>query len=143
MIEGRLWELLDAVRRRAGPAFTGIGVVVASDVTSLPIAPLRQGVPDFGDRSVVDVLASISVHDCDLHDGFHVLSPVLRIELFSQYLAPPVRPISRTPSSTAGGARYMTALLASSLPDVVATGLATADQPPIVFLDGAEVAAPR
>lgn len=144
MLEERLRELLDEVRRRAGPDFSGIGVVVASGTATLPIVPLRPNAPVLIDRPVVEVLAAISVRSSDLHDGFHVLSPILGLELVAQYFAPPVRPVLYpSPGAAIGGARYMTALLGSMLPEVIATGLATVERPSTVFRDGVVVAARR
>lgn len=143
MLEERLRELLNEVRRRAGPDFSGIGVVVASETATLPIVSLRPNAPAFIGRPVVDVLAAISVRSSDLHDGFHVLSPILGLELVAQYFAPPVRSVSYPLRPSVGGARYMTALLGSMLPGVIATGLATVEQASTVFRDGVVVAAHR
>lgn len=143
IIEERLRDLLHKVRLRAGAAFTGIGVVVASDLSDMPILPLRRSVTDFVDRSTEDVLAAMSVKESELHDGFHILSPSLRIELVAQYFAPPVS-ISMLPTlPQTGGARYMTALLGSRLPGVLATGVATIESKPTIFAGGLEVPSRR
>ncbi|MDB5712865.1 MAG: hypothetical protein JWO15_262 [Sphingomonadales bacterium] len=134
----RLHDLLEDVRTRAGPTFTGIGVIVATDLKSLPIAPLRaDSRPDFG-RSLAETLAEISLPASDLHDGFHVLSPEFELELVSQYFGPPVHCVPTLRPDRRSGARYMAALLGSALPGVLATGVATLGQGVTIFRDGLE-----
>jgi hypothetical protein len=89
---------------------------------------------------VVDFLAEISRPDNDFHDGFHVLSPAFEIQLVSQYFAPPVIDTPVLPSVRRPGARYMTALLGSKVPGVLATGVATIGQGIVLFANGAETA---
>lgn len=139
-VEQVLRRMLGDVRRRAGVEFSGVGVIVASDLATLPVAPLRPDRHEFGDRSAIALLASFSVRESDLHDGFHVLDEALRLRMVSQYFSPPIGSI-RPPPPTSGGARWMAALLGSCLPGVVVTGLVTPDRDPTVFRNGAEVAA--
>lgn len=138
MIGARLNELLVNVCCRAGPGFTGIGIIVASDRSNLPIAPLRAcSIPQFH-VPLAEFLAGISVPEHDLHDGFHVLSPSFELVCVSQYFAPPVVGTPVLPAARRPGARYMAALLGSKLPGVLATGVATQAHGIALFTNGIE-----
>ncbi len=135
----QLADFLLQVQRRAGSSFVGVGVIVTLDPSLLPIASLR---PDLAVRNAgppVEVLAALSVGTSELHDGFHVLLPDYSIVRVAQYFGPPVGDPPPLPHGRLLGARYMTALLGSRLPSVIATGIATVDQGVTVFVDGREV----
>jgi len=139
MISKQLADFLLQVQYHAGSSFVGVGVIVTSDASALPIASLR---PDLAFRNVgqpVEVLAALSVATSELHDGFHVLLPDYSIVRVAQYFGPPVGDPPLLPHGRALGARYMTALLGSRLPSVIATGIATVNQGVTVFVGGREV----
>lgn len=135
----RLEALLEEVARRAGSNFTGVGVIIASDPSQLPIAPLR---PEFRIPSgwePVEALTAMSLPTNELHDGFHILSPDFQVTHVSQYFAPPVDRSALLPTGRQPGARYMAALLGSKLPGVLATGVATHGQGVAIFSAGKEL----
>ena len=139
MLIAQLHALLTEVRDVAGTNFTGVGVLVTSDPGGLPIAPLGiNGEHGIG-GAARDVLAAVSRVGSRQHDGFHVLSPDLRILLLSQYFAAPILPGVVLDSSRSGGARYATALFGSAVPGVLATGVATTNYGVAVFDGGIEV----
>lgn len=136
-----LRELLEDVRRGAGHSFSGIGVVVSNDPDGLPIVPLRPlaTTPNFG--STREMLIAISNGAHELHDGFHIMSSGLRIVRFSQYFSPSIVPgLAADPSHRRGG-RYMAAMFGSTLRNVVASGVASANYGVAVFEGGREVGA--
>src|ERR1700758_1585274 len=85
----RLLAFLRAVRERAGPTFTGIGVLVSEAPELLPLVPLRATSKPPLDGAPEDVLAAISRSESEYHDGFHVLSSDFRLLLVSQFFSPP------------------------------------------------------
>lgn len=136
-----LRELLDDVRRHAGQSFSGVGVLVSGDITGLPIVPLKPLTPAPHSDSTRETLVTISDEAHDLHDGFHILTPDLELIKLAQYFSPPiVRRINTDPQRHLGG-RYMAALFGSALPQVLASGIASANYGVAVFEHGREVPA--
>lgn len=134
-----LRELLDDVRRGARHSFSGTGVLVSADPGGLPIVPLRPVAPLPAFGSTREILIAISDGTHELHDGFHVVTPDLRIIRFSQYFSPAIVPgLTADPARRRGG-RYMAALFGSTLRDVIASGVASADYGVAVFEGGREV----
>lgn len=135
----KLYELLLNVRSSAGTSFSGTGLLIAADPAVLPIVPLRPRVELDPTKSIRDALVEISNINGEFHDGFHVLSPQLQITRISQYFSPPIvfglggDPVRRL------GARYMAALFGSTLPSILATGVASAGYGVVVFEHGREV----
>jgi len=141
MTTSQLHSLLRAVRNQAGRSFSGVGLLVSTASDNLPICPLRpnQVVPDGG--STLDILASISQQTSDLHDGFHLLSPKLHLMLVSLYFSPPIAHEITFDSRRGIGERYMAALFGSTLPSIIATGVASPRYGIAVFHRGKEVSA--
>ena len=141
MLTARLHRLLRAVRDEAGKSFSGVGLLVSTGPDDLPILPLRpaQVLPD--KRPTLELLVAISRHSSELHDGFHVLSPEFDVLLVSLYFSPPiVAGINTDPARRIGG-RYMAALFGSTLPSVIATGVASPHYGVAVFHRGKEISA--
>ena len=139
MLIARLHALLLNVRELGGVDFAGAGVMVASDPRGLPIASLRTDCAWSVNDSALETLTAISRAGSRYHDGFHVLSPDLRIVLLSQYLAAPILQGVVLEGSRGGGARYAAALFGSAVPGVLATGVATSTYGVAVFQTGAEI----
>ena len=139
MLIARLHALLVSVRELGGVDFAGVGVIVASDPGGLPIASLRTDCARSVDGSALEMLAAVSRGDSRYHDGFHVLSPDLRVVLLSQYLAAPILQGAVLGGFRGGGARYAAALFGSAVPGVLATGVATSTYGVAVFQTGAEM----
>lgn len=137
-----LRELLEDVRRGAGPSFSGIGILVSNDPSGLPIVPLRPlaAPPIFG--TTRDILIAISDESHELHDGFHIVTPDLRIVRFSQYFSPAIVPGLTADPIRGRGGRYMAAMFGSTLRNVLASGVASANYGVAVFEGGREVRAP-
>lgn len=139
MLIARLHGLLTEVSELAGADFAGVGVIVASDLSCLPIAPLGTEGEHGAGGGALQALANVSRLGSRYHDGFHVLLPDLSIVLLSQYLAAPILRGAVLGGSRGGGARYAAALFGSAVPGVLATGVATAAYGVAVFKAGAEV----
>ncbi len=134
-----LLGLLVEVDTRADVNFSGTGVIVSASPDSLPILPLRL-ISDPGEvADVADMLATISNPAHEHHDGFHVLSPELRILRLGQYFSPPIIRDAFINRSRRFGGRYVAALFGSAIPGVVATGVASRDFGIAIFREGKEV----
>jgi hypothetical protein len=136
MVIARLHDMLSEVRRRTDAAFSGVGVIVSSDPSCLPILSLTPARAIAPGVAAVDLLTEVSSLASPYHDGFHVLSPTLDVILLSQFFAPIIRPGASLDRRVGAGARYAAAMLGSSMPGVIATGLATSANGVAVFHDG-------
>ncbi len=139
MLIARLHSLLRDVQHAGGEFFSGVGVLVSTAPDELPIVSLRAGgvLPD--GRSTLDLLVSISRWTNEFHDGFHILSPSLRVSQVSVYFSPPIVPgLTADPMRRLGG-RYWAAMFGSALPEVLASGVASAAYGVAVFENGREV----
>jgi hypothetical protein len=134
-----LHDLLVAVNAAAGPSFSGTGVLISSDPSSLPITSLRPVECADPGISTLDALIAMSDLASEFHDGFHVLSPDLQLVRISQYFSPPIlSTIARDPGRRLGG-RYMAALFGSALPGVLVSGVVSPKYGVAVFERGREI----
>lgn len=134
----KLAHLLKAVDVRAGHDFSGIGLIVTGSPHALPIIPLRPTSILDQPEPVADALARISKLHNEHHDGFHVLTPDLRVALVAQYFSPPIVLEARIDRRKRFGGRYLAALFGSALPGVLATGISSRDFGISIFQDGEE-----
>lgn len=135
----RLHDLLIAVRAGASSSFSGIVVLISCDPTILPITPPRPVEALNLEGNTLDTLIAISDLTSEFHDGFHVLSPDLRLFRTSQYFSPPiVLGIGGDPQRRVGG-RYMAALFGSALPGVLTSGVVSSTYGIAVFERGREI----
>jgi hypothetical protein len=134
----QIQALLQAVRDGASDQFSGIGIIVCNTPNSLPITPLRQESQLMTQLPTVEVLLKISDKNSSFHDGFHVLSSDLRIQLLSQYFSPPITTLP-LPRDRAIGGRYAAALFGSTLTDVIATGIVSTSYGIAIFVAGTEI----
>lgn len=133
----RLGELLVKVYHSIPESdFCGVGLLLCSDPSALPRLPLAGAQSP---QSGIDVIAAICRASLrsNAHDGFHLLSPDWTLTHTNQYIAPPVppdwRPVVERPEF---GARHMSALLASWLPEVICAGVLSTRAKVLVFADG-------
>ncbi|NTE57474.1 hypothetical protein G6M78_20645 [Agrobacterium tumefaciens] len=134
----QLVTLLEEVDAKAGSEFSGVGVIVSTNPESLPIVALRPTSNPFYDAATGTVLAHISHHWHEHHDGFHVLTPDLKIKKIAQYFSPPIVPLIIIDRKKRFGGRYLAALFGSMLPTVIATGIVSRDFGLAVFHHGDE-----
>ena len=129
--------LINAQHRIPKREFGGLGLLVCSDASALPMCPLssEETAPDIAD--VVGAICNASMLSNPHHDGFHILSSDLKLTHTNQYIAPPVPPdflpVCRTPGF---GARHMSALLASRLPAVICAAVLNTRNSILIFADG-------
>jgi hypothetical protein len=134
----QLASLLAEVGNRAGPDFSGIGLIVTTSSDSLPIIALRPVSKLIDGTDTALALSRISYPWHEQHDGFHILTPDLKIIKVSQYFSPPIEFGARIDRSKRFGGRYLAALFGSMLPGVVATGISSRDFGLAVFQGGHE-----
>lgn len=123
--------LLRGVWAVVPPDFSGIGIVLYVPPLTLPTISLRSV-----DKSVVCLpiasdgiassLASISGKSSPWHDGFHLVdSRMFSLTHIAQFVAPPLG--TNQVKLQFGGARHMTALLASQVAGVTSTAVLATD----------------
>lgn len=138
-----LVEMLGRARTLAGEDFTGVGVIVCNPDTELPTVPLRLEIVIPKEEDAALSLARVSKVTNDLHDGFHVLTPDLRLVAMSQYFSPPVSKTALINRSRKFGGRYLAALFGSTIPKVLLCGIATGSLGIVIFKDGQEIFSER
>lgn len=140
----RVLDLLRDVGLRAQPDFSGLGIIFYSGNLELPVLYLRgsqpfsRTLPVVNRNEVVEILAEISSASNEWHDGFHLLDCVsLALTHVAQFVAPP---ILKTPAGTypqtRGGARHMTAALASLAREVCCSAMLTSDGIAAIYREG-------
>lgn len=138
MIE-KLSETLRDVVKLAGKDFSGVGVIVWNEEFDIPIFPLRANVNVPKNDNLVQNLAQISSLSSDLHDGFHILTPTLKLIRVAQYFSPPIINEIRLNRERRFGGRYLAALFGSKIQGVVLTAVATQALGIAIFKNGKEI----
>ena len=146
MIREERWlrSLLEAVSIKSHARFSGLGIMVYEPPLRLPVCSLvpegQLPVSNSGNdiESISSFLAGLSDVSGRFHDGFHLVgSRDLTVTHACQYVAPPIP--STLPAAIPDrpvGARFMTALLASLIPSVVAVGTLSATSGTKLFRHG-------
>ncbi|MBB5551977.1 hypothetical protein [Rhizobium lentis] len=135
----RVQELLLTVRNQATARFSGLGIIISDIPCHLPITPLRPKIQLEPSLPTVDALLKVSDQTTEYHDGFHVLSSSLQLQLISQYFSPPIAAVSFPPNDRVVGGRYAAAMFGSTLTGVIATGVVSKSYGIALFVDGTEV----
>ena len=121
--------------------FCGTGVVLYSDISRLPVFSLCPiNVQTKGD-TLVEMLVNVSLASNPCHDGFHLISHDWSLTHTNQYFAPPI-PESidiNNLGNESRGARYVSALFGSLLPNVYCTGVISDRDGIVIFMEGKEV----
>lgn len=124
--------------------FSGLGVVFYRSLHALPHTPLtlpREEAPSLpvdGAAEVALSLARAGSKSSSHHDGFHFVHLVsLRLTHLSQYVSPPI-PQRLASVPVGGGARHMTAILASQVEGITSVGLLT-QRGQIALYEGGEL----
>ena len=116
--------------------FCGVGLLVCSDPSQLPHVPLTgaKHVPPCGEVLAAICRASTRTNG---HDGFHFLSPDWTLTHTNQYISPPVpSDLHSVVERSDFGARHMSALLASRLPEVICAGVLNSRLKVVLFIGG-------
>lgn len=117
----------------------GVGLLVCSDPDRLPMCPLNSNPTTSDTDDVVNAICNASMIGNPNHEGFHVLTPGMELTHTNQYIAPPLPPdfLSMCPSPGVG-ARHMSALLASRLPEVICAATLNTRNNILIFVDGTD-----
>lgn len=138
MIEN-IKNLLLKVDSGSGDDFSGIGIVIYSDMNEIPIFPLHNSKFRAGDNDLVQTLIEISKVSNPYHDGFHFISSSLKLTRTSQYFSPPIVHDVKVDQSKIIGGRHVAALFGSCLQNVLLTGIVTKNNGVVIFKNGIEV----
>lgn len=137
---GKVMALLRGVWEAAPPDFSGIGIVLYVPPLTLPTISLRSidnlvvRIPLASDE-VASFLASISGKSSPWHDGFHLVdSRTFSLTHIAQFVAAPLGATHM--QLQIGGARHMTALLASQVAGVTSTAILATDGRASVYENG-------
>jgi len=136
-------QLLQHAAPRLASDFAGLGVVLYETLAALPHLQLevegdeRFDLPVAGLEPISGLLARTARRSSPWHDGFHFVHVGSgALTHLCQFIAPPIPDLSEV-HPRAGGARHMTALLASNVPGIVAIGLLTHDRAASIYEAGA------
>lgn len=129
------FDLLLALSENRSEDFVGLGIIVYSALEGLPVIPLGTDagwspvLPVRGEKSVISTLSALATRQSRRHDGFHLINAETGdLTHLAQFVSPPLDAAGRTPpEANPNGARQMTALLTSSLPQVDFTAIVTAE----------------
>jgi hypothetical protein len=133
-------EILLKVEKEADDDFSGIGIVLYSEINEIPMFPLHSNNIEAEGDELVPTLAKISKVNSSYHDGFHFISSNFKLSHTSQYFSPPiVHGIEIGTARVAVGGRYMAALFGSCIQNVLFTGIVTKGNGIVIFKNGVEV----
>lgn len=141
-IQGLLLKL--AEQRSAD--FVGLGVIAYKTFAGLPVVPLGShmnsylGLPIVGARNVMSTLASLATQSSIMHDGFHLIEASSGdLTHVAQFVSPPLNAALANPlAAWPQGARQMTALLVSTLPQVEFSAVVSANGNVQIYVGGKE-----
>jgi hypothetical protein len=132
-----------AEARRSIPEneFCGIGVVLYSDFSALPVLPLCPNQTLRNGKTIVENIIHASLFSNPCHDGFHLISQEFELTHTNQYFAPSL------PSSNeifecqmkSRGARFISAQIGSLIAGVSYTGVISDRDGLVIFEKGREV----
>ncbi|PPT93843.1 hypothetical protein XaraCFBP7407_16735 [Xanthomonas arboricola pv. arracaciae] len=143
-----LFDLLHRIFHGAWTAasadFSGLGLVLYQGHHALPhLALTASDPPDldgaFGAERVAEVLSKLASTRSLWHDGFHFVDVAgVRLTHVAQFISPPISKRLRL-GTLVGGARHMSAALASMIDGVAMVGVLTSKGEISVYLDGERI----
>ena len=121
--------------------FCGIGVVLYSELTHLPVLSLCPNETHVKANTLAQQLVNASLASNQCHDGFHLISPEWKLTHVNQYFAPPLPDSSNRNilGNESRGARYISARIGSLLPNIYCTGILSDRDGLVIFSNGDEV----
>jgi hypothetical protein len=131
-----LYKLINDVSQKSDSDFSGLGLVVYSNLQELPFSPLKTiedsiSIPVTDYVSIVNILTNISKIENKYHDGFHLLNENFELTHLSQYISPPIA--QNIDISEEFGSRYRTALYTSIVPGILCCGVLGKNYPITIF----------
>jgi len=138
----KLSTLLTDLDSKKGPDFEGLGIIVYSDLTNLPVSSIVLDdstllLPKEKYDDILNTLFSISTLESKFHDGFHLLSSDFVLTGISKYFSTPI--ISDLKIQNNYGSRYRTALYGSFVENVLYTAVLSKNYGPVIFEKGVEI----
>lgn len=144
----KLWlhQLLTRLVAQRSTDFVGIGVIAYRTIENLPVVPLGsrlnadKGLPISGTDDVFKVLAMLATRGSSMHDGFHLIEAKSGdLTHIAQFVSPPLDVALANPLAVwPQGARQMTAKLISTLPQVEAAAVISAEGYIHIYKNGFE-----
>ncbi|HHQ4734435.1 hypothetical protein ACET9K_12675 [Aeromonas enteropelogenes] len=142
----RLSELLLSLSARRPDDFVGLGLIVYSAIENLPVVPLGarldagRDLPITGANNVISTLALLATRGSSMHDGFHLIDAKSgNLTHIAQFVSPPLDAALANPLAIwPQGARQMTALLISILPQVEVAAVISAAGDIHIYKNGVE-----
>jgi len=116
--------------------FSGIGILISNDISSLPISSLYDTKVERNDINLLEQLLDLSNYNNLYHDGFHVLSTDLKITHSSQYFYPKPPKGFVLNANSKHGVRYFVAKIGSTLPNIEYTAIVGGDYGVCIFKNG-------
>jgi hypothetical protein len=116
--------------------FSGVGIIVSNDISSLPISSLYDSEAEIKATNLLEQLLDLSDYNNLYHDGFHVLSTDLKITHSSQYFYPKPPKNFVLNASSKHGVRYFVAKIGSTLPNIEYTAIVGGDYGVCIFKNG-------
>lgn len=132
-------EVLLNIEAEVSDDFSGIGIVIYSDIEGIPIFPLQNVSFVSKYTGLIPTFVEISKVESPYHDGFHFITSDLTLTHTSQYFSPPIVQGVEVDSSRIIGGRYMAALFGSCLDNILMTGIVTKNNGVVIFKNGEEV----
>lgn len=132
-------ETLLEIQKLADNDFSGVGIVIYSEVDQIPLFPLRKNNFKIKHNDIVSGFLEMASYNNQHHDGFHLLSSNFKITHTSQYFSPPIIPETEVDYSQKLGGRYMAALFGSSVEGVLMTGVVTRSSGVVIFENGKKI----
>lgn len=135
-------QLISDISKNQQSNFSGLGLILYSQIESLPITALKKNnidieLPIENYDEILKILLELSKINNPGHDGFHLLSKNFVLTHISQYFSTPI--ISNAKVGSGFGSRYMTALYGSYLNHVIATGVISNNYGSKIFIRGTQV----
>lgn len=142
----RLQQLLLRLAAQRSNDFVGIGIIAYRTIENLPVVPLGSrldadpDLPISGADRVLNVLALLATRGSIMHDGFHLIEAKTGdLTHIAQFVSPPLNVALANPFTVwPQGARQMTALLISTLPQVEAAAVISAEGGIHIYENGFE-----
>lgn len=132
----KLHNILLKLYEQSDKPFSGVGILVSDDISSLPINPLYNSNAELNGTNLLEQLLDLSDYNNLYHDGFHVLSRDLKITHSSQYFYPKPPENFVLNASNKHGVRYFVAKVGSTLPNIEYTAIVGGDYGVCIFKNG-------
>lgn len=132
----KLHDTLLKLYTQSNKPFSGIGILISDDISTLPISSLYDSKAKINGINLFEQLLDLSSYNNLYHDGFHILSTDLKITHSSQYFYPKPPKDFILNANSKHGVRYFVAKIGSTLPNVKYTAIVGGDYGVCIFENG-------